>query len=122
MRNLKTFEASVYRKRKHRCIEIWLNYGHITANQVLTDLYYSQVVVVSEIMSLIVDMNRYPLEEVSSEVIDDWKKNMKVAEKLEFNIVWPLCARLEDIKKYFAEEKKLQNTLMEQVQAKALSN
>ncbi|XP_026408276.1 MATH domain and coiled-coil domain-containing protein At3g58200-like [Papaver somniferum] len=108
---LKT-QASLYK-------EIWLNYGHIASNQVLTDLYYySQVVVVSEIMTSIVDMNRYHLEQVSSEMIDSWETKIEVAEKLEFNIGW-LRERLEDIKKKFAEEKKLQDTLREQVQTKA---
>ncbi|XP_026395702.1 uncharacterized protein LOC113290300 [Papaver somniferum] len=99
--------------------QIWLNYGHIATNQVLPDsYYYSQVVVASEFMSFIVDMNRYPLEEVSSDVIDSWEKNVKVAEKLEFNIGW-LRERLEDIKIAFAEEKKLKEMLAEQDQAKA---
>ncbi|KAI3956508.1 hypothetical protein MKW92_016077 [Papaver armeniacum] len=108
---LKT-QASLYE-------EIWLNYGHIASNQVLTDLYYySQVVAVSEIMTSIVDMNRYHLEQVSSEMIDSWETKIEVAEKLEFNIGW-LRERLEDIKKKIAEEKKLQDTLREQVQTKA---
>ncbi|KAI3908024.1 hypothetical protein MKW98_003669 [Papaver atlanticum] len=99
--------------------QIWLKYGHIASNQVLPDsYYYSQVVVVSELMSFIVDMNRYPFEEVSSDVIDSWEKNVKVAEKLEFNIGW-LRERLEDIKIAFAEEKKLKEMLAEQDQAKA---
>ncbi|KAI3993832.1 hypothetical protein MKX01_002845 [Papaver californicum] len=109
-RVLKT-QASLYK-------EIWLNYGHIASSQVLTDLYSSQVAVVTEIMTSIVDMNRYHLEEVSSEMIDSWEKKIKVAEKLEFNIGW-LRERLEDIKKKIAGEKKLQDTLMEQVQTKA---
>ncbi|KAI3838229.1 hypothetical protein MKX03_025937 [Papaver bracteatum] len=99
--------------------QIRLKYGHISSNQVLPDsYYYSQVVIVSELMSFIVDMNRYPLEEVSSYVIDSWEKNVKVAEKLEFNIGW-LRERLEDIKVAFAEEKKLKEMLAEQDQAKA---
>ncbi|KAI3957737.1 hypothetical protein MKX01_007568 [Papaver californicum] len=107
---LKT-QASLYK-------DVWLNYGHIASNKVLPDLYSSQVALVSEIMTSIVDMNRYHLEEVSSEMIDSWEKKIKVAETLEFNIGW-LRERLEDIKKNLAEEKKLQETLMEQVQAKA---
>ncbi|KAI3849167.1 hypothetical protein MKX03_014659 [Papaver bracteatum] len=99
--------------------QIWLKHGHIASNQVLPDsYYYSQVVVVSEFMSFIVDMNRYPLEEVSSDVIDSWEKNVRVAEKLEFNIGW-LRERLEDIKIAFAEEKKLKEMLAEQDQVKA---
>ncbi|XP_026430715.1 uncharacterized protein LOC113327799 [Papaver somniferum] len=95
--------------------EIWLNYGHIASSQVLTDsYYYTQVAVVSELMNFIADMNHCPLEEVSSELIDCWEKKIKVAEKLEFSIGW-LRERLEDIKKNFAEEKKIQDTLMEQV-------
>ncbi|XP_026382430.1 uncharacterized protein LOC113277585 [Papaver somniferum] len=101
--------------------QIWLNYGHIASSQVLPEsYYYSQVVVVSEFMSFIVDMNRYPPEEVSSDVIDSWEKNLRVAEKLEFNIGW-LRERLEDIKIDFAGEKKLKlkEMLAEQDQAKA---
>ncbi|KAI3910980.1 hypothetical protein MKW92_035610 [Papaver armeniacum] len=99
--------------------EIWLNYGHIASSQVLIDsYYYSQVTIVSELMSFIVKMNACPLEEVSWEVIDDWEKNIRVAEKLEFNIGW-LRERLEDIKTVFSEEKKLQEALIEQDQAKA---
>ncbi|KAI3872519.1 hypothetical protein MKW92_044394 [Papaver armeniacum] len=99
--------------------QIWLNYGHIATNQVLPDsYYYSQVVVASEFMSFVVDMNRYPLEEVSSDVIDSWEKNVKVAEKLEFNIAW-LRERLEEIKIAFAEEKMLKEMLAELDQAKA---
>ncbi|XP_026432159.1 MATH domain and coiled-coil domain-containing protein At3g44790-like [Papaver somniferum] len=108
---LKT-QASLYK-------EIWLKYGHIASNQVLTYFYKSQVVVVSEIMASIVEMNRYRLEEVSPETIESWENAVKVAEKLEFNIGW-LCERLEDIKKNFAEGKKLQETLMEQVQARVI--
>ncbi|MCL7036006.1 hypothetical protein MKW94_020509 [Papaver nudicaule] len=107
---LKT-QASLYK-------EIWLKYGHIASSQVLTDLYSSQVAVVTEIMTSIEDMNRCHLEEVSSELIDLWEKKIKVAEKLEFNISW-LRESLEDIKKIFAGEKKLQDTLVEQVQANA---
>ncbi|KAI3840561.1 hypothetical protein MKX03_018095 [Papaver bracteatum] len=99
--------------------EIWLNYGHIASSQVLIDsYYYSQVTIVSELISFILKMNGCPLEEVSSEVIDDWESNIRVAEKLEFNIGW-LRERLEDIKIVFAEEKKLQKALAEQDQAKA---
>ncbi|KAI3964741.1 hypothetical protein MKW92_047931 [Papaver armeniacum] len=105
-------EASLYK-------EIWLNYGHIASNRVLTDsYYYSQVVVLSELLSFIVKMNACPLEEVSSEVIDDWESNIRVAEKLEFNISW-LRERLEDIKIVFAEVEKLRETLAEQNEAKA---
>lgn len=64
------------------------------------------------------DMNCYPLEEVSSDVIDSWEKKIKVAENLEFNVVW-LRERLEDIKKILPQEKKLQETLAEQELAKA---
>ncbi|KAI3840560.1 hypothetical protein MKX03_018094 [Papaver bracteatum] len=99
--------------------EIWLNYGHIASSQVLIEsYYYSQVIVISELMSFIVKMNACPLEEVSSEMIDDWEKNIIVAEKLKFNIGW-LRERLDDIKIVFAEEKKLQEALAEQDQAKA---
>ncbi|KAI3964744.1 hypothetical protein MKW92_047934 [Papaver armeniacum] len=105
-------EASLYK-------EIWLKYGHIASSQVLIDsYYYSQATVVSELMSFIVKMNGCPLEEVTSEVIDDWEKNIRVAEKLEFNIGW-LRERLEDIKIVFAEEEKLRETVAEQDQAKA---
>lgn len=97
---------------------IWMKYGHIASNQVLTDFYYSQVVVVGEVMDVIAEMNDQPMEEVSEEVIADWEEKIKVPEKLEFNIGW-LRERLEDIKKKFAEEKKLQDTLREQVQTKA---
>ncbi|XP_026424394.1 uncharacterized protein LOC113320715 [Papaver somniferum] len=109
-RVLKT-QASLYK-------EIWLNYGHIASTQVLKDLYSSQVAIVTEIMTCIVDMYWYRLEEVSSEMIDTWDKKIQVAEKLEFNISW-LRERLEDIKIKFAGEKKLQDTLMEQDQAKS---
>ncbi|RZC48113.1 hypothetical protein C5167_041079 [Papaver somniferum] len=105
-------EASLYK-------EIWLNYGHIASNRVLPDSYYfSQVTIVSELMSVIVKMNGCTLEEVSSEVIGDWEKNIRVAEKLEFNIGW-LRQRLEDIKIVFSEDKKLQEIVAEQDEAKA---
>ncbi|KAI3879036.1 hypothetical protein MKX03_019393 [Papaver bracteatum] len=108
---LKT-QASLYK-------EIWLNYGHIASKEVLTDLYYySQVVVVSEIMTCILDMSRYHLDQVSSDMIDSWETKIEVAEKLEFNVGW-LRERLEDIKKNIAEEKKLQYTLREQDETKA---
>ncbi|RZC86631.1 hypothetical protein C5167_029982 [Papaver somniferum] len=108
---LKT-QASLYK-------EIWLNYGHIASNQVLSDFYYySQVVLVSEIMTCIRDMNRYHLDQVSSKVIDSWEMKVEVAEKLGFNISW-LRERLEDIKKTIAEEKELQDTLREQDETKA---
>ncbi|KAI3833100.1 hypothetical protein MKX03_021378 [Papaver bracteatum] len=97
---------------------IWLKYGHIASNNVLTDFYGSQVVVVGELMDCILEMNHYPLEEVSLEVIADWEEKIKVPEKLEFNIGW-LRERLEDIKENFAEEKKTKDTLMEQAQLKA---
>ncbi|XP_026416860.1 MATH domain and coiled-coil domain-containing protein At3g58270-like [Papaver somniferum] len=109
-RVLKT-QASLYK-------EIWLNYGHIASSQVLKDLYSSQVAIVTEIMTCIVDMYWYRLEEVSSEMIDTWDKKIQVAEKLEFNIGW-IRDRLEDIKIKFAGEKKLQDTLMEQDLAKS---
>ncbi|KAI3924437.1 hypothetical protein MKW98_032638, partial [Papaver atlanticum] len=109
-RVLKT-QASLYK-------EIWLNYGHIASSQVLKDLYSSQVAIVTEIMTCIVDMYWYRLEEVSSEMIDTWDKKIQVAEKLEFNIGW-LRERLEDIRIKFAGEKKLRDTLMEQDQAKS---
>ncbi|KAI3964742.1 hypothetical protein MKW92_047932 [Papaver armeniacum] len=104
-------EASLYK-------EIWLNYGHIASNRVLTDsYYYSQVVVLSELLSFIVKMNACPLEEVSSEVIDDWESNIRVAENL--NSTSAGFERLEDIKIVFAEEEKLRETLAEQNEAKA---
>ncbi|XP_026425340.1 uncharacterized protein LOC113321644 [Papaver somniferum] len=99
--------------------DIWLNYGHIASNEVLTDLYYySQVIVVSEIMTCILDMSRYNLDQVSSYVIDSWETKIEVAEKLEFNVGW-LRERLEDIKKNIAEQKKLRDTLREQDETKA---
>ncbi|KAI3909864.1 hypothetical protein MKW92_048519 [Papaver armeniacum] len=99
--------------------DIWLNYGHIASNEVLTDLYYySQVVVVSEIMTCILDMSRYHLDQVSSDMIDSWETKIEVAEKLDFNVGW-IRECLEDIKKNIAEEKNLQDTLREQVQTKA---
>ncbi|KAI3833101.1 hypothetical protein MKX03_021379 [Papaver bracteatum] len=107
---LKT-QASLYK-------EIWLNYGHIASNQVLTDFYDSQVVVVGELMDCILEMNHYPLEKVSLEMIADWEEKIKITEKLEFNIVW-LRERLDDIKENFAEEKKIKETLVEQAQLKA---
>ncbi|KAI3847515.1 hypothetical protein MKW92_001457 [Papaver armeniacum] len=106
---LKT-QASLYK-------EIWLNYGHIASNQVLTDFYDSQVVIVGELMDCILEMNHYPLKKVSLEVIADWEEKMKVPEKLEFNIGW-LRECLDNIKENFAEEKKIQDTSVEQNQAK----
>ncbi|KAI3899987.1 hypothetical protein MKW98_000887 [Papaver atlanticum] len=97
---------------------IWLKYGHIASNHVLTDFYESQVVVMIEVMDVIGAMNGCPLEEVSEELIDDWEKNIKLAEKLEFNIGW-LRERFEDIKKFFSEGKKLEESLKEQNQAMA---
>ncbi|RZC48149.1 hypothetical protein C5167_041105 [Papaver somniferum] len=98
---------------------IWMKYGHIASNQVLTDFYYSQVVVVGEVMDVIAEMNDQPMEEVSEEVIADWEEKIKVPEKLEFNIGW-LRECLDDIKENFAEEKKFRDTLMEQNQAKVI--
>ncbi|KAI3833099.1 hypothetical protein MKX03_021377 [Papaver bracteatum] len=97
---------------------IWLKYGHIASNNVLTDFYESQVVVMIEVMDVIGAMNGRSLEEISEEVIEDWEKNIRVAEKLEFNIGW-LREHFEDIKKYFSEGKKLEESLKEQNQAMA---
>ncbi|KAI3952485.1 hypothetical protein MKW92_009112 [Papaver armeniacum] len=83
---------------------IWLKYGHIASNHVLTDFYGSQVVIVGEIMDLIVAMNGFPLEEVSSDVIDDWEKNIRVAEKLEFNIGWVRVSVLKTLRNFFRGE------------------
>ncbi|MCL7051636.1 hypothetical protein MKW94_009009, partial [Papaver nudicaule] len=94
---VRTTQAQLYK-------QIWLKYGHIASNNVLTDSY-AQVPVVSGIMTTITHMHYSRFSELTSDMIEVWEQNIKNAEKVEFNIQW-VREWLEDFKKYFFEKKK----------------
>ncbi|KAI3993852.1 hypothetical protein MKX01_002865 [Papaver californicum] len=98
-------QATFYKK-------IWLKYGHIASSHVLTSSLYSiQVMLVTDIMTFIMDMQYCCLSEVSSAAIDAWESKIKMAEKLEFNVRW-LRDCFEDVKRYFDKEQKMMTTLL----------
>ncbi|RZC77834.1 hypothetical protein C5167_002235 [Papaver somniferum] len=102
-------QAPLYRK-------IWLRYGHIATNQVLKDLYSTQVTLVTNIMALIMDMRISRFAEVSSTMIDLWENKISMAEKLEFKVSW-LRERFQDVKKDFYGKKNLNIELLEKSQS-----
>ncbi|KAI3948714.1 hypothetical protein MKW92_039408 [Papaver armeniacum] len=102
-------QALLYKK-------IWLKYGHIATNHVLKNLYSTQVTLVGDIMTSIVDMHNHRFSEVSSTMIDLWEDKIKMAEKLEFNVGW-LREWFEGVKKGFHSEQKLNAALLEKDQS-----
>ncbi|KAI3943982.1 hypothetical protein MKW92_011922 [Papaver armeniacum] len=107
--NILKSQASLYKK-------IWLKYGHIATSHVLKNLYSTQVTLVGDIMTSIVDMHNHRFSEVSSTVIDLWENKIKMAEKLEFNVGW-LREWFESVKKGFQGEQKLNAALLEKDQS-----
>ncbi|KAI3943983.1 hypothetical protein MKW92_011923 [Papaver armeniacum] len=102
-------QALLYKK-------IWLKYGHIATNHVLKNLYSTQVTLVGDIMTSIVDMHNHRFSEVSSTMIDLWEDKIKMAVKLEFNVGW-LREWFEGVKKGFHSEQKLNAALLEKDQS-----
>ncbi|RZC77831.1 hypothetical protein C5167_002018 [Papaver somniferum] len=98
-------QASLYKK-------IWLKYGHIATSHVLKNLYSTQVTLVGDIMTSIVDMHNHRFSEVKSTMIELWENKIKMAEKLEFNVGW-LREWFEGVKKGFHGEQKLNAALLE---------
>ncbi|KAI3877364.1 hypothetical protein MKX03_026421 [Papaver bracteatum] len=102
-------QASLYKK-------IWLKYGHIATSHVLKNLYSTQVTLVGDIMTSIMDMHNHRFSEVSSTMIELWENKIKMAEKLEFNVGW-LREWFEVLKKGFQGEQKLNAALLEKDQS-----
>ncbi|RZC90859.1 hypothetical protein C5167_028693 [Papaver somniferum] len=100
---LKT-QAPLYR-------QIWLRYGHIATNQVMKNLYGTQVALVTDIVASIMDMHNCCFAEVSYEKIELWENKLSMAEKLEWKKaqenVWSLESKIRLLhkKKLMCSEK-----------------
>ncbi|KAI3893574.1 hypothetical protein MKW92_052244, partial [Papaver armeniacum] len=105
---LKT-QAPLYR-------QIWLRYGHIATNQVLKNLYATQVRLVTDIMASIMDMRNCRFAEVSYAKIELWENKISMAEKLEFNVSW-LRERFQDVKRDFYGQENVNTELLEKDQS-----
>ncbi|KAI3925505.1 hypothetical protein MKW92_025773, partial [Papaver armeniacum] len=93
--------------------QIWLKYGHIPSAGVLPITSYPiLVMVVKDLMTSIIDMYQCRYVDLSSETIKSWEDNIKMAEKLEFNIRW-LRERFETFKKGMGGMQNVKTELLE---------